>query len=144
MKLFSLVLISNMIISTSAFAHGEDKYGPNKGFIKMPGAFHTEVVPSKDGSYLVYLVDFYNKNPTVKDSAVDFQVKNNDKVTTFDCKIVKNTYYKCTTNEKISDSGQIILTAKRLGSQGKPATYDLPLKLKNEKAKSEGHDMNNM
>ena len=133
-----------MIISTSAFAHGEDKYGPNKRFIKMPGAFHTEVVPSKDGSYLVYLVDFYNKNPTVKDSAVDFQVKNNDKVTTFDCKIVKNTYYKCTTNEKISDSGQIILTAKRLGSQGKPAIYDLPLKLKNEKAKSEGHDMHKM
>ena len=144
MKLLSLILLSNLMISTSAFAHGEDKYGPNNGFIKMPGAFHTEVVPEKDGSYLVYLVDFYNKNPTVKDSAVEFQVKNNEKVITFDCKIVKNTYYKCTTNEKISDNGQIILTAKRLGSQGKPATYDLPLKLKNEKAKSEGHDMNNM
>ena len=130
MKLFLLVLLSNIIISTSAFAHGEDKYGPNKGFIKMPGAFHTEVVPSTDGSYLVYLVDFYNKNPTVKDSTVEFQVKNDDKVITFDCKIVNNTYYKCTTNEKIKANGQIILTAKRLGSQGRPAIYDLPLKLK--------------
>lgn len=144
MKLFSLVLLSNMIISTSAFAHGEDKYGPNKGFIKMPGAFHTEVVPAKDGSYLVYLVDFYNKNPTVKDSSVEFQIKNNEKVTTFDCKIVKNSHYKCTTNEKIADEGQIILTAKRLGAQGKPAIYDLPLKLKDAKLKSSDHDMHNM
>ena len=144
MKLFSLLLLSNLLISSSAFAHGEDKYGPNDGYIKMPGAFHTEVVPSKDGSYLVYLVDFYNKNPTVKDSSVEFKIKNNEKIVNFDCKIVKKSHYKCTTNEKISDNGQIILTAKRLGSQGKPATYDLPLKLKNEKAKSEGHDMHKM
>ena len=144
MKLFSLILLSNLMISTSAFAHGEDKYGPNNGFIKMPGAFHTEVVPEKDGSYLVYLVDFYNKNPTVKDSSVEFQVKNNEKVVTFECKVVKNLYYKCTTNEKLTDSGQIILTTKRLGSKGRPITYDLPLKLKVVKAKSEDHDMHKM
>ncbi len=144
MKLFSLILFSNFIISTSAFAHGEEKYGPNNGFIKMPGAFHTEVVPVNDGSYLVYLVDFHNKSPTVKDSSIEFQVKNNEKLITFDCKVVKNSHYKCSYNEKITDNGQIILTAKRLGSQGKPAIYDLPLKLKNQKVKGHGHDMNNM
>lgn len=144
MKLFSFLLLSNLIISSSAFAHGDDKYGPNKGYIKMPGAFHTELVPSADGSYLVYLVDFYNKNPTVKDSTVEFQIKDAEKITIFNCKTVKNSHYKCTSNEKIEHKGQIILTAKRLGSQGRAAIYDLPLRLKNEKVEKENHDMHKM
>ena len=130
MKLLSFLCLSNLLISTNAFAHGEDKHGPNNGYIKMPGAFHTEVVPSADGSFRVYLVDFYNKNPTVKDSTVEFQIKDAEKVIVFDCKPIEDTYYNCTSKEKNRDKGQIILTAKRLGSQGRPAIYDLPLKLK--------------
>ena len=144
MKLLSFLFLLNFIVPTSVFAHGEDKHGPNKGYIKMPGAFHTEVVPSSDGSYRVYLVDFYNKNPTVKNSAVEFQIKDGEEVIVFDCKTVKNSYYDCTSKEKNRNKGQIILTAKRLGSQGRPAVYDLPLKLKNENENNEGHDMGKM
>lgn len=144
MKLLSFLLLLNLIGATNVFAHGEDKLGPNKGYIKMPGAFHTEVVPSTDGSYQVFLVDFYNKNPTVKDSAIEFKIKDVDEVTVFDCKTVESSHFKCTSKAKIKHKGQIILTAKRLGSQGRAAVYDLPLKLKNEKVNHEGHDMSKM
>jgi hypothetical protein len=139
MKLLSLLVLSNLIISSSAFAHGEDKYGPNKGYIKMPGSFHTEVVPSQDGSYRVYLLDLFNKNPTVKDSNVDFQIKDSEVVTVFNCKPVENSHFNCISKNRIENKGQIILTVKRLGIQAKPAIYALPLKLKNEK-----HDMSKM
>jgi dipeptidase len=139
MKLLTLLVLSNFIISTSAFAHGEDKYGPNKGYIKMPGSFHTEVIPATDGSYRVYLLDLSNKNPTVKDSTLEFQIKDAEVITVFDCKPVESSHFNCISKNKIENKGQIILTAKRLGIQAKPTTYDLPLKLKNEK-----HDMSKM
>ncbi len=56
-------------LSLNVFAHGEDKPGPHGGFIRMPGAFHTEVVKEKEG-YRVYLLDINWKNPSVLDSAV--------------------------------------------------------------------------
>lgn len=145
MKLITLMILSNFILCASAFAHGEDKYGPNNGFVRMPGAFHTEVVPEKSGSYLVYLLDVSNKNPTVKNSSVEFKIKEDNKITKFNCSVVSQTHYKCTTNKKLTGEGQIILTAKRLGSKGKPTIYDMPLKLTAEKeAVKDNHEMHDM
>lgn len=140
MKLFIILILAT--ISTSAFAHGEDKYGPNKGYIRMPGPFHTEIVPADDGSYRVYLMDVLNKKPTTKDSSITFQIKNADKVIAFECKPQDN-FYTCGSSEKKIAQGQIILTAKRLGIQGKPALYDLPLKLKMKNEGSEDHGKHN-
>jgi hypothetical protein len=143
MKIFYFLLISNLLIATDAFAHGEDKYGPNMGYIRMPGSFHTEVVPEKDGSYRVFLIDLQNKKPTITDSSVEFQIKDGNKVTTFNCMPMQDTHFHCTTDEKKHDRGQIIIKAKRLGIQARDAVYDLPLKLKNAK-NSEEHDMTKM
>ena len=37
-------LVTFILMTSQSWAHGEDKYGPHKGFIRMPGAFHTELV----------------------------------------------------------------------------------------------------
>lgn len=45
MKLLKVLFVFIIAIGSSiAFAHGEVKAGPHNGFIRMPGAFHTELV----------------------------------------------------------------------------------------------------
>ncbi len=41
---------------------------PNGGFIKMPGAFHTEVVPVGQNKLKVFLLDMNWKNPSILNS----------------------------------------------------------------------------
>ena len=52
-----LILFASIWTATNAFAHGEDKAGPHGGFIRMPGAYHTEVVPVSKNQAKVYLLD---------------------------------------------------------------------------------------
>lgn len=149
MKLFSILLLSNLFI-TQAFSHGEDKYGPNKGYIRMPGTFHTEVVPQEDGSYLVYLLDVQNKNPKVQDSSVDLELKTPSKSINFVCAAQNQTYFHCKSAEvkKESKSGQIILKTKRNAIAAKEAIYNLPFKLefpnKSKETNSQTHEMHTM
>lgn len=149
MKIFSLLILSNLFV-TQAFSHGEDKYGPNKGYIRMPGTFHTEVVPEKDGSYRVYLLDVQNKNPKVQDSSVALELKTSNKSINFVCAAQNETYFHCKSDEvkKESKEGQIILKTKRNAIAAKEAIYNLPLKLefpnKSKEANSQSHDMHNM
>jgi hypothetical protein len=144
MKILSFLLISHLLISTNAFAHGEDKYGPNKGYIRMPGSFHSELVPQSDGAFLVFLLDLQNKNPTLKDSSVELKLKDSKNTIVFKCTPMED-HFMCSNDKKvdINASGQLILKSKRLGIQARDAIYDLPLKLKNAKGNEE-HDMNKM
>ncbi|MBY0414176.1 MAG: hypothetical protein K2Q18_08420 [Bdellovibrionales bacterium] len=135
-----------LAISSNAFAHGEDKYGPNMGYIRMPGTFHTELVSQKDGSFLVYLLDLQNKNPSIKDSSVELELRNGDDKRTANCSAI-NDHFLCKGIEGKITRGEITVKAKRLGIQAKEAVYKLPLTLKKaEKSNSsmEGHDMKNM
>lgn len=149
MKIFSLLILSNLFVS-QAFSHGEDKYGPNKGYIRMPGTFHTEVVPHKDGSYQVYLLDVQNKNPKVQDSTVALELKTPTKTINFVCASKNETYFHCQNDEikKESKEGQIILKTKRNAIVAKEAIYNLPLKLefpkKSKEPNTQAHDMHNM
>lgn len=59
------------IFSTHASAHGENKPGPNGGYIRMPGAFHTEIVPNGKHKIKVYLLDIEWKNPSVINSKLE-------------------------------------------------------------------------
>jgi len=134
-SLISTVLI---IFATNAFAHGENKFGPHKGYIRMPGAFHTELVPSGNNAFSVYLMDVNNKQPTTKNSSIEFEYSNEEHIL-LECKPVED-HYTCNTDKKINlEKGQITLKAIRDGRKGKDAIYDLPLSLDVSKNVHNGH-----
>lgn len=111
----------------SALAHGEDKLGPNGGYIRMPGVFHTEVVAKPD-KLEVYLLDIEWKNPTIKDSNVDVKLSDENKTKTLACSPERNRFV-CKLENNSLRKGQLTVTAKRGKDQGAPAIYSLPLKL---------------
>ena len=136
-----LFLISSLLFLSNAFAHGENKYGPHMGYIRMPGTFHTELVHQKDGSFFVYLLDLQNKNPTTNDSAVELVLNSAGKKGKYDCMIMGE-FFHCSNKNLSAENGQIIVKAKRLGIQAKEAVYNLPLRL--EGAGKKDHDMYKM
>ena len=116
--------------SQLTFAHGENKLGPNGGYIKMPGAFHTEIVPLTPNSLKVYLLDMSWKNPTTLNSSLDLS-HYNGKTTKAKCSLEKD-HYLCQFNKSIDLKlkGGLTLSAKRENKDGIPVTYELPLKLR--------------
>lgn len=115
--------------SESSLAHGEDKAGPNGGFIRMPGAFHTELVLEGKNILKVYLLNMQWKNPSVEKSSlkVTFNAKKSTKA---DC-VGNETYFVCTFPKSIdlTTNGKLSVQAKREGEKGSEVTYPTPLKL---------------
>lgn len=126
----SLQTLLLLLLPSLVLAHGEDKPGPNGGFIRMPSAFHTEVVLSDtDDSFHLYLLDMNFQNPTVKDSQVKavYEVKGSKPVN-FKCEVMGGNHYHCLPDGKYSKSkGKLALTVKREQFEGK-AEYVFPLK----------------
>ena len=125
----------------SAFAHGDNNLGPNKGYLKMPGAFHTELLSNRDGTFKIYLIDINFKNPMTKDSSVELKYIAHNKKIIFNCSAFNDQYFVCSSKEVTSKpkNGNIELKAIRGKVQASIATYTLPLKLENIE-----HDMDNM
>lgn len=122
-------LLTLIILATSVkgFAHGEDKLGPNGGYLKMPGGFHTEVVPEKNGNLKVFLLDIAFKNPTVKNSKVVATIINATKKE-INCKS-KRDHFLCETTKADLTKGNLTIIAERSTVKGAEAIYDLPLAL---------------
>lgn len=124
----NLLLIGLILTaSISAFSHGEDKLGPNNGYVKMPGGFHTEVVPNNDGTFKVYLLDIQFKNPTVKNSKVRATIDNGKK-TDVAC-TAKRDHFHCSSKKGDLAKGTLSVTAERNSVKGNEAVYNLPLTL---------------
>lgn len=122
-----LVSVLFFCIGSIALGHGEDKLGPHGGFIKMPGAFHTEVVPRPPSQISVYLLDMNWKLPTVENSEVKLSYIGPKGEESLKCGKKKD-YFECTLPSKRSlTQGALDLTAKRLGASGNKVRYDLPL-----------------
>ena len=92
----------------------------------MPGNFHTEVVPDKDGSFNVYLLDIQFKNPSVKDADVKATIVQGKKKTEIKCEVMSN-YFHCKGIKPIK-FGWLVLMPRREGAVGIEAKYKLPLK----------------
>lgn len=119
--------------------HGEDKPGPHGGNVRMPGAFHTELLKSGDSEFSVYLLDINWKNPTTKNSALSavLQPKGaNEGAKQIQCKPQKTsqetsmkTAFVCLLpkNLKWSELQTITLKPKRDGQVGIDMPYQLPL-----------------
>lgn len=140
MKNLSIIILS-LLFSSNLFAHGEDKFGPHGGYIKMPAAFHTELIPSGNGNFIVYLLDLQNKNAAVKNSKVTLNYKNKKGEFPFEC-IAVNDYFLCTNISRVdlADGNSLVLKAERLNVVANSIAYDLPLALKKKAgAKSTHH-----
>ena len=94
------VVLMMMIVSNVVFSHGENKLGPHNGYVRMPGAFHTEVVPAGKDQIKVYLLDIDWKNPSVVKSEVKASIvsKTNEDAT---C-IIQENYFLCQFSKKVS------------------------------------------
>lgn len=132
-----LYLLIVFFSSTVVFAHGEDKLGPHRGYIQMPHAFHTEVVPQKNG-FKVYLLDLEWKNPMVEKSSVKALIKDKGVETKLTCQVVDD-YFDCRTDTKIKKHGQLELIVSRGSIREVQLSYQLPLKLK--KMEKMNHEM---
>ena len=127
MKTKIAIFLCLLTFSNLLFAHGMTKYGPNGGYIKMPGAFHTELV-DKGPKMHVYLLDMSFKNPLVTNSTVKITYKG-----------ASNTEYVCSKGsdffvcEKpsadLKNYKEIVVSAMRNNNKAKDAIYSLPLKL---------------
>lgn len=144
MKSGLFVLLVLLSVGQNAFAHGENKLGPHNGFIRMPGAFHVEVVPGHDNAFSVYLMDVNNKNSVILNSGVSLtHVSINGNKTDFSC-FPREDSFSCKSKEKInSKEGKLLVKANRNKVKGNEAEYKLPLKLEGEVSKS-GHENHNM
>ena len=113
--------------SAQVLAHGEDTPGPHGGYVRMPGAFHTELVPGKNQAFDVYLLDINWTNPSVRSSKVDAHISQKKKSTRLVCEI-SGDHFRCRIPQGIDlKSGSIEVLAEREGQKGIPAIYNLPL-----------------
>lgn len=117
------------LMSQYAFGHGEDKAGPHGGFIRMPGAFHTELVPVNSNTLNVYLLDINWKNPTVKGSSLIVTHKESNSAGA--CK-ASSEFYVCQfpKNVDLTKQGELSVEAQRENQKGMLVVYELPFKLK--------------
>ena len=123
--LFAMYVV--IFFSLKVFSHGEDKPGPNAGYVRMPSGFHTELVPKGANQFYVYLLDINWKNPSVKNSSVGLVYNNSGEKMKADC-VQKSNYYECRFLQKIMlNHGSLELTAMRESMKAPAAIYELPL-----------------
>jgi hypothetical protein len=115
-----------LMVSLQTFAHGEDKPGLHGGYIRMPGAFHTEVIPLKHG-FEVMLLDMQFQHPLVKDSYVKASVEVAGKITDLKCEASKESFLCATSVNLLRVKGKLTISAQRAGAPAAVAVYKLPL-----------------
>lgn len=126
-------MIATLIMTFNVYAHNENKYGPHNGYIRMPGVFHTEVVPEKNQNFRIYLLDVNIKNPSTQNSTVALRYEG-DKGFSAQYKCLKEKeYFSCSIDSNTTTldlrSGSLVVEASREGKKGTPARYPLPLSL---------------
>jgi hypothetical protein len=128
-------------LAFQAWGHGEDKLGPNGGFIRMPSNFHTEVVPVKDDQFEVYLLDINFKNPTLEKANIQVQQKVAGKNLPVKCQKTEKAAFLCILSQGQNlKVGELVLQSKRLGQKGVAVAYALPLALtKSKRDSKENH-----
>lgn len=129
-KFLSFLIFMWCQLPLMVFAHGEDKLGPNKGYIKMPSNYHTEVVPDGKNRIKVYLLDINWKNPSVKKSKLAAVVKTGSASSKAMC-LVGSDHYICSFGKTVdlTLAGELTIESQREGQKGAAAVYTLPFKL---------------
>lgn len=124
------ILAALFLIPTLSWAHGETKPGPHGGHVRMPGAFHTELVLNQDQTVQIFLLDMGFKNPSTKDSKVEVYAKSDKDIkVNFKCSTMEETQFHCIPEKKFPLDGEIVIKAVREKAVGNEAVYKLPLPL---------------
>lgn len=130
MRLMLGLFLGILFYSLAGFTHGMDKLGPNGGHIRMPGAFHTELLA--DGSSIkVWLLDINIKESTTKNSQVELTLQRGaDSLFKQSC-VIEQTYFKCVLPEsvKLQKGDKLVVKANREAAKGGEAVYNYPLQL---------------
>lgn len=129
--LLTLIWSSLFFNSHGALAHGEDKPGPHGGFIRMPGAFHTEVLPQGKNKLKIYLLDINWKAPSVSQSSLEVTLEESNLKNKAQCH-TKDDYYLCSFQNMVdlTKKGNLKVLAQRENQKGAEVSYELPFKLK--------------
>lgn len=130
MRTLIFTLLMTLILGEGVvYAHGEDKLGPNGGFIRMPGAFHTEILPLGANKLKVYLLDINWENPSVLNSSLSVSLRSK-KTSQAKCEVQEN-YYLCEfpMEVNLTKRGELSVEAQRENQKGNMVSYELPLKL---------------
>lgn len=120
-----------LMVPPAAWPHGEDRLGPNGGYIRMPGAFHTELKSRSGRELVVYLLDLHWKNPEVRDSSVTLELSRRGRIESVSCKVVEK-YFLCRLPKswkELLPGDQVTVTAIRMGEKGASVTYSYPFEL---------------
>ncbi len=133
---FTLIAISARI----SWGHGESQPGPHGGFIRMPGAFHSEILPVGGGQFKVFLLDINWKNPSVKNSLLELNHIEKKKVKAT-CEEMEALYFLCSfpKNLNVTKKGTLLLLSQREGQKGQEVSYQLPLKHEAANSGHKGH-----
>ncbi|MDZ7748563.1 MAG: hypothetical protein U5K43_06725 [Halofilum sp. (in: g-proteobacteria)] len=109
-------------------AHGTEEAGPNGGEIRMPGAFHVEVVAREDALRL-YLLDMQFENPRTKGSSVDATLKQDGDSFDLACSVADGAKaFTCPLPDATTlNEGTLVVDASRAEMPAEPAKYELPL-----------------
>lgn len=130
MKVLKIALVMSLLLGhVMAYAHGEDKPGPHGGEIRMPGAFHTEVLSVAPNKVKVYLLDINLKSPTVSDSTVEASFKDHQNSNVI-CEKEKDAFL-CSFDESVNLKSKGTLVIKAIRKKQKAtatAEYKTPLK----------------
>lgn len=123
-----LTLTTVLVAPILALAHGTDKPGPHGGEIRMPGAFHVEVV-DKGESLRMYLLNMQFERPRISDSSVQAVLKQEGSTIRLDCTPAEDAKaFTCPLPDGASlQRGTLKIDATRLGKPASTARYELPL-----------------
>ena len=123
---YPATIVFTLLFASTCFAHGEDKPGPHNGAIRMPGAYHIEVIPGKDALNIM-LLDINFKNPTVLNSFIKVKIKHGKNAYALRCESMDN-YYSCPVSTKLlARKGTLSIESERQMAEGIPVEYALPL-----------------
>jgi hypothetical protein len=117
-----------LLTVTQAFAHGESHPGPHGGFVRMPGSFHTEVIPQKNG-FKIMLLDINFQNPSVKNSSIQAMLKYDHHALALKCSTQSDYFFCAAARKTISEAKTLDVIAVRENTKGMPIQYSLPLRL---------------
>lgn len=129
-SILSILGLATLFVTSTAYSHGEDKAGPHGGEIRMPGAFHTEIVQKKNDTFFVYLLDMNWKNPSVKNSSIKASITVDSQNINLNC-IASKQYFECKSVKKLltfKNGDELTINAVRENVSGGLAVYELPLR----------------
>lgn len=123
MKLAFVTIL--MTLSAQLFAHGMNKPGPNGGYIRMPGAYHVELV-STDTETKVYILDIGFKKLPVTNALVSMSLKG---AKDFPVKCRKEAeFFRCDIKgSELKMYKELTITSSKAGEKQASSVYSLPL-----------------